>query len=720
MVPAKIKKHSSNTNRTVIKNGKIYDLQSPNKSFIRLARDLKFLGVKKWYFMLEVKDKSVLTIDPYQQDKEGKCTLSKDQVARVLEECRVNPWYFIREVVRLKGAGGGPVPYGANRGNIAQSWCLLNGIDSYLTIPRQQGKTMTAVVLIVWALLFGTNDSLFIFFANKSDKAKDNLSRVKDVIDLLPEYMRHEYIMEEGKTVKAVRNATTMKDPVTRNSIMITSSATSEESAMNIGRGFSAAILYFDEPEFTKFLPTIITNTYPAFAKTAAIAKENHSVYGRIFTSTPGDLGTKTGLDAMRVVDNTVKWTDKMYDWGAEKVIEYMQKQAELTPDGNNGILYIEYHYYQLGLTRKWADDLRSKMEMIDFRREVLLQRMNGSDAFPYSKEDLSIIESHKGRVVEELYLLDFFTFKIYRKLNPELPYLIGIDCSTGTNGDNNAITIINPIDLKVDSEFSCNYIGETQFEDLLKELCKTLPKAVLVIERNSVGDSVIDHLLNTKYARNLYYDKAKDLNTEKFRMYQSVESLLKKQAQIKKFYGVYTHSNREDMFAILAMRIKENREDFIGENLIKEIGSLIKKGTRIEAGPGAHDDSVMSYLIAMYVYYYGNNLPAFGITPRMASKEDLNNSGLNYSYAEVSNLDSMTTEVIKDMEEKEKNTSMIMNWEEELKANILASQKENQALIQRGYLKSSVNPSEEQQQASFIDDEPAFPMSFFDEMNGI
>ena len=38
-----------------------------------------------------------------------------------------------------------------------------------------------------------------------------------------------------------------------------------------------------------------------------------------------------------------------------------------------------------------------------------------------------------------------------------------------------------------------------------------------------------------------------------------------------------------------------------------------IKKG-KIQASPNAHDDSVMSWLIGLYVYYYGKNLNRYGL----------------------------------------------------------------------------------------------------------
>lgn len=726
MLQANIKTPKSNKPRFLRKNNKMYDLQTPNKSFIRLARDLKMLGIKNWYFMLEIRDTSIANINPHQTDKNGECTLSKDQVARIINESKQNFWYFAREVVRIKGTGGPPCQYKANRGNIAQSWCLLHGLDSYLVLPRQTGKTITATVLITWALVLGTTNARFIFIGKDAGVTKNNLQRVKDTVDLLPVYMRHEYILaDDGKIQKAIRNATTMTDPVTRNTIKCVGGPTSEESALNVARGEAASILYFDEPEFTKYLPKVIANTYPAFKSTAENAKKNNSIYGRIFTCTPGDLGTKTGEDALTFVNHTVEWTEKLYDWDPEKIHLYIHAQGG---DGEetNGVLYIQYHYWQVGLTRQWADEVLKGMDnrVLDFRREYLLQRMSGSDDFPYNKEDLAVIESYKGKILEELFLLDYYRFKIYRHLNKATPYLVGIDCSTGTNQDSNAITIINPKDLRVDAEFACSYIGETEFENLLKELCKVIPKCVLIIERNSVGDSIVDHLLNSPYRERLYFDKAIDLVAENVKKHESIESILKHKASLKQFYGVHTNTKtRPDMFRILAKRITENKEDFVGENLISQIASLVKKGTKIEAGPGAHDDSVMSYLIAMYVYYHGNNLYAFGIT-QIADDDELDNSGIYIPGVSVgSNLDDDTKEMINEMYEKERYTQEILDWDSKLEEQLKISQNETSKLINKGFLQPKTEDIENPElHLNYFEDsrEGSIDMGFFDEINGI
>ena len=99
------------------------------------------------------------------------------------------------------------------------------------------------------------------------DNAKVNLSRIGDMIEALPEYLRFQSIMDEdGKITKAKKNATTYGHPVTGNQIITKPKATSYEAALSIGRGLTAPILHFDEPEFTAFIDVIVKNSVSTFA----------------------------------------------------------------------------------------------------------------------------------------------------------------------------------------------------------------------------------------------------------------------------------------------------------------------------------------------------------------------------------------------------------------------------------------------------------------------
>lgn len=132
----------SNTNTriarmTTLEGTKFFDLKTSNQSFLKVARDLKMLGIKNYYWMLEIKDPTVLKINPHLSDEDGHTLLTEDQISRVILECRKNPWYFLREIVRVPDEGGTSVPYRANRGNLAQAWCMHHGLDSWLCLPRR-------------------------------------------------------------------------------------------------------------------------------------------------------------------------------------------------------------------------------------------------------------------------------------------------------------------------------------------------------------------------------------------------------------------------------------------------------------------------------------------------------------------------------------------------------------------------------------------------------
>lgn len=701
---------------------KFYDVGTANKSFLQVAKDLKSLGIHNYYFMLEIYDYSLVNIDPCAKN------LTRDQISRIMTECTRNPWYYLREVCRIPDQGGVGIPFKANRGNIAQTWLTLHGIDSWLCLPRQQGKTISFLCLLSWAYSFGTNNSTFIFINKDSNNAKENLQRLKDIIDCLPEYLRFDQILEEDengkvKLVKAARNATSMKHPITKNRIIIKPKATSYESALSLARGLTSNVLHFDEPEFTPYIKTIIENSVSTFETAARNAKKNGAMYCRAFSCTPGDLDTSMGQEAQEVLSHTTKWSEHMYDMRYDSANDDNNELLQYVKNnGGNGIVYIEYSYKQLGLTDEWLRNMYNKIQNpIVVKREILLQRIRGSSDSPFEQEDLEYIISMIQPVVDELYIMEHFRFDIYKKLERLLPYLVSIDCSTGTNGDSNAITIIDPYTTKPSAEFKCPYIGETMFEKLIIELVqKHLPRAIIIIERNSVGDGIIDHLLNSPIRSNLYFDKNKDLVEENLADESTAVSMLKRQGEQKKYYGVYTNNqSREDMFAILFRRMAEFKDDFVTKNVTEDIAHLIRtRSGKIEAGPTFHDDSIMSYLIGMYVYYHGNNLSLFGFTPGSNDIED-RNKGLKRSVEDIENMDILPADTIAAMKKQEK-VRKENDYEQIMREALIKAQRQSLELHKKGLVENPTLDRSQEVQLEEIYGNNNIDMSFFDEMNGM
>lgn len=439
-------------------------------------------------------------------------------------------------------------------------------------------------------------------------------------------------------------------------------------------------------------------------------------MYARIFTCTPGDLDTQPGMEAQLILDKTATWTERVYDMAEDEVEKYFEA---LGVDCNK-IFYIEYSYTQLGKTEAWLQAMSAKIgNPLVVRREILLQRLHGSSASPFPQEDIEYIVSSEKKPIDELWLLDYYKFDIYTKLNPRVPYLVGVDCSTGTGGDNNAITIIDPYKVEPVAEFESSYIGETMYERLLKEICKVLPRCVLIIERNSIGDGIIDHLYHSEILPRLYFDKSLDLVKDKLTSNETIESMLKKNTTMKSYYGVYTsNQSRDDMMAILARHVNEYKEKFVTHNVIRDLSRLVRKSSgRVEAGPSFHDDSIMSYLIALYVFYHGNNLQTFGIS-RAAKDEDLNNSGIHVPEPENYNLvDDILVEELRERKEKEKASEDILNWDDMMADAIKKAQQDTYKLHQNKLIDNSIL-----QNSDYVDDDNSFdiPLDFFNEINGM
>lgn len=106
------------------------DKETPNKSFLRTAEIFKRQGIQNYFFCLQLNNPMLKGVDPYAED------LTNNQRMWIMEECRTNFWYFLREVCKVRSDRF----FQANRGNISFIWNYLNHITSYMIMPRQQGK----------------------------------------------------------------------------------------------------------------------------------------------------------------------------------------------------------------------------------------------------------------------------------------------------------------------------------------------------------------------------------------------------------------------------------------------------------------------------------------------------------------------------------------------------------------------------------------------------
>ena len=118
---------------------KFYDFKTKNKSFLELYQDLYKLGVKNNKFFLRLYDTDLQGVDVYSP------VLPKETQIKIFIECLINPWYWLREVLRIPVDGlpievAGGTAYRIDRNNAACWYLFLNGIDHYQSKPRQSNS----------------------------------------------------------------------------------------------------------------------------------------------------------------------------------------------------------------------------------------------------------------------------------------------------------------------------------------------------------------------------------------------------------------------------------------------------------------------------------------------------------------------------------------------------------------------------------------------------
>lgn len=628
-----------------------------NQSFMDMYHYLKAKGIQNNKFFLAIYDPDLIGIDPRDPN------LSYQMKQKVLRECIVNFWYFIREVVRIPEEGGsveGGTRYKLHRGNLALNYLFIQNHNIFLELPRQHGKTVSACVWYLWLFNFGTANSKMIFINKKHDDAKNNLKTLKNIRESLPVYLQMDApVGIDGKKIKVPNTTETIQHPINRNVIKTLASARNKSHADGAGRGMTVGLQYFDEFGFIPYNKIMYMAAYPAFSRASENAKRNKSYYGILITTTPGDLTTDEGVFANSIRLNATPWNELYYDKTDQEIRDIVYS------NNNSTYIYIRYTYQQLGSSEEWFANMVKGMEKDwqRIRREVLLEWAGGSMNCPFADEDLDIIKSMCRS--EPLNTILFgncgqYQLHIWNRINknPMYPPIIGVDASGAFQRDSSTITIIDSETTAVMATFNCNYIPTDELAKLLYDLVKRyMPNAIINIEKNGgFGATLLQLLIKTDIKKNLYYEIKDKIIEERS---DGVKIIQHKQKT--KMYGSdNTHTIRNKLMELLFNRVANHKDKFIAPILYEELTTMeTKKNGRIEHAASAHDDQIFSYLWALYVWYYGENLmERFHIFKNEIHTdeditEELFDSESRYGNNEISKFLSLDDEILNEVEDQ-------------------------------------------------------------------
>ena len=616
--------------------GAVVDIDTRNRSYLRLAVLYRSLGVKNHAFILALINPALKGLDPHSK------FLTETQKALIAIECAINPWYYFREVARAPAIGGGDaVMQEANRGNIALYWLFFNHVMTFLIQIRQTGKSFSTDSLMTYLMNIGCRDTEINLMTKNDQLRSTNIQRLKDIASELPNYLNQQSRDDVNNTeeLSRVRLKNRYKTHVPQSS---------PKRALNMGRGMTSGIFHIDEGPFQ---PNIAIALPAALAATGAAvdrAKLAGAYYGTILTTTAGKKDDKDGIFVYKLLSESAIWSEKFFDAeNQEKLYEIIRKASP----GRKLRVNITLNHRQLGKTDEW---LMEKLEESvqtgdDANRDYFNMWTSGSQSSPLSTSILEAIRnSVRGADYTDISRIGSYTMRWYlpedqieeRMFNST--YVLGMDSSNASGGDDCGFYLLDTQSLET---IAVANINETNLIHLGKWVAAFLIKYPTVTfnpENRSSGQGIIDYLLIELAAVGINPFKRifntivndKQVNEVQFEEMQRMvqRGNHEQYSRFKKTFGFTTSgggmTSRSALYSItLQLAAKRACDRVYDKVLADQISGLVTIKGRVDHPPGEHDDVCIAWLLTHWMVTQAKNLRYYGIDPSLVGSL-LNDSG--------------------------------------------------------------------------------------------
>lgn len=612
----------------------IAHMTTRNRSWVHMAQVYKGMGISNHMFLLALINPMLEFIDPHSPN------LTQDQKDMIVAECKINPWYYFREVARIPGqAGAGEIPVEANRGNIAMWWCFFNHITITLIQPRQTGKSYTVYELEVYlmgVMCMGTQINLF----TKEEKLrKDAVDIIKKIFDTLPDYLdlrnkRTDANNTEEITVNLLDNK--MKTFVPRSS---------EKDANNVGRGFGCPINHVDEAPFCKNAHISMPAMFSAGNALRDRAKDAGSPYCNIVTTTAGKLDTPEGAFVYKnYIVESMTWSEQTYDQPNEVELEAF---IRANSSGNVYQVSIILSHRQLGKTDAWLwEKMReTKTEGDAADRDYFNIWTSGTESHPLKPAVLKrIVESQNDAVYDQYFSKQKYIIR-WNVAEKDLPnylahnkLILSVDSSNAGGNDDIAMVWLDADTLDVAGAATISVTNLLMFANWLGVYLAENKNVTLIIENRSSGQGIIDIL--TMLLPSLGEDPFKRMfnvivqdRDENPQRYEQLRQPLGRRDETfyalnKATFGFTTAGagrfSRNELYStILQEAAKRGGMKVYDKKLIGQIAGLVQKNGRVDHSAGGHDDMVIAWLMAVWFLINGKNMAWYGINKIMTMVGD-------------------------------------------------------------------------------------------------
>ena len=473
---------------------------------------------------------------------------------------------------------------------------LFEQHDSVMLLSsRQIGKTTLGLLYATWAMIFFPKIKIMFLTLNTTN-AKDAVSRIKDAMEMLPDWMT---VANSSKAAK-----TTFID-LKNGSQFLTSFVSGAVDPDKVGRGLTQSIIILDEFAFCNYADIVYTSAQPGLSISRKYSKLNGYPTLMLVVSTPNGAGDNQFYSMFENSTNI----EEIYDFENKRL--YPEYKEILAEEHRNSFISVKIHWSETNRDEAWY---KEQCRELNFNKRRINQELDlaflGSASSIF--DDEIIMQLIPKKPAFNMQLPHGLQFKMYSDIESHEVYLAGVDssASTGPNSDWSVISLTRARDGQEVGVVKCQFAVVKKFAGVVKAFTKAMntlygltPDTLkLIIERNSFGKGVVEELI--------YNDPS--LDDFDYESYVWQEEL----ANGELVPGLYTSNSsfkmgngkRDQMFGELMNQVNAYPDLIHSNDIISEIRSLVQLPSgRIEAGKAAggkkgHDDVVMAYNFCLYV----------------------------------------------------------------------------------------------------------------------
>jgi len=476
-----------------------------------------------------------LTKTPYKREE-----YTQEQLLN-LAKCAQDPKYFMTEFCYIQHPVKGRMKFNLFDYQRELVDVYHENRYSIAMLARQMGKSTAAAGYLLWYAMFNPDQTILIA-AHKYSGAQEIMQRIRFAYETLPDFIR--------AGVTAYNKGSLEFD----NGSRIVAQATTE----NTGRGLSISLAYLDEFAFVR--PSIAREFWTSLSPTLATGGKC------IITSTPNqddDQFAQIWKESLKNLD----------EYGNEQKV------------GRNGFAnYLADWKAHPDRDREWAAVEEGKIGEERFRREhncefiaydetlidsLKLILLQGKD--PWAKQ---------GQV------------RWFKPVEKDKLYMVGLDPSLGTGGDNAAIQVYELPGLKQVAEWQHNKTPIQQQMRILQQIIKYLqdegvPEESIYysLENNTLGEAALVML--------------EEMGEENIGGTMITESRRRGPGRIRKGFTT-THKSKLAACAKLKQWVETDRIEIASKNLLRELKTFVARGQSYAAKEGETDDLVMALLLVV------------------------------------------------------------------------------------------------------------------------